>query len=72
MHYVLTGIYILLLILAISIGAYNLLFAVYANKAKNELVIALPNIVKRLLIANIFLALFTVIFLVSLTLRSFL
>ncbi|MEK7502121.1 MAG: hypothetical protein AAB609_01185 [Patescibacteria group bacterium] len=48
--------YIAMLIVSAALGIYNLLFAVYSKKAKNELIIALPNSLEKLLIVNVFIS----------------
>lgn len=44
------------MIISATLGIYNLLFAIYSKKAKNELIIALPNFLEKLLIVNVFIS----------------
>jgi len=48
--------YITMITISIFLGIYNLLFAIYSKKAKNELIIALPNSLEKLLIVNVFIS----------------
>lgn len=59
-----------MLFLAVILGVYNSLFASHSTKAKNELIISLPNILRKLLVFNIFLSLLTSIFILSLILKT--
>jgi len=61
MNYIYITFYIAMVIISSILGIYNLLFAIYSKKAKNELVIALPNFLEKLLIANVFISFIFVI-----------
>ena len=56
MNFLYITFYIAMLIISAALGIYNLLFAVYSKKAKNELIIALPNSLEKLLIVNVFIS----------------
>lgn len=56
MNFLYITFYIAMLIVSAALGIYNLLFAVYSKKAKNELIIALPNSLEKLLIVNVFIS----------------
>ena len=61
MNYIYITFYIAMIIISSILGIYNLLFAIYSKKAKDELIIALPNFLEKLLIANVFISFIFVI-----------
>jgi len=61
--------YIVMLIISALVGIYNLLFALYAKRAKNELIIVLPQPLEKLLILNMFVSFISVIFILFFILR---
>ena len=56
MNFLYITFYIAMIIISAVLGIYNLLFAIYSKKAKNELIIALPNPLEKLLIVNVFIS----------------
>jgi len=63
-----TDLVIFLLVIVITI--YNILFAFYSEKARQELVISLPSFLKKLLFLNVFLAFLTSLFIFYQILRN--
>jgi len=61
--------YIAMLIISAALGIYNLLFALYSKRAKNELIIVLPSSLQKLLILNMFVSFVSVIFILFFILR---
>jgi len=66
MQYLITTIYIIAFIFVLTITVYNILFALYTTKAKNELVVSLPSFFNKHLAINIFIAFLTLIFIMYL------
>ncbi len=56
MNFLYITFYIAMIAISIFLGIYNLLFAIHSKKAKNELIIALPNSLEKLLTANVFIS----------------
>jgi len=56
MNFLYIAFYTATIAISTILGIYNLLFAIYSKKAKNELIIALPNSLEKLLIVNVFIS----------------
>jgi len=61
--------YIAMIIISAALGIYNLLFALYSKRAKNELIIAIPQSLEKLLIINMFISFGSVIIILFFILR---
>ncbi|OGH14605.1 MAG: hypothetical protein A2860_03330 [Candidatus Levybacteria bacterium RIFCSPHIGHO2_01_FULL_37_33] len=69
MNFLYITFYIAMIIISAALGIYNLLFALYSKRAKNELIIAIPQSLEKLLIINMFISFGSVIIILFFILR---